>query len=54
MGKNLKKVAAALKKIEGKKSHVKGKTFGDLIKEGKLPGNDKPAGDKEDEGVVRL
>lgn len=32
------KIKAALKKAEGQKSSVDGKTFGDLIKEGKLPG----------------
>lgn len=32
------KIKAALKKIEAEKSSVAGKTFGDLIKEGKLPG----------------
>ena len=32
------KVAAAMKKIESEKSGTEGKTFGDLIKEGKLPG----------------
>jgi len=37
------KVAAALKKIGDKKSHVEGKTFGDLIADGKLPGEDKAA-----------
>lgn len=41
--KDKEKVAAALKKIEAEKSHVEGKTFGELIKEGKLPGEDKPA-----------
>ena len=45
--KDLTKVAAALKKLEDKKSHVKDKTFGDLIKEGKLPGENKPAKDKK-------
>ncbi|MCC7420377.1 MAG: hypothetical protein IT428_08860 [Planctomycetaceae bacterium] len=29
---------AALKKIEGEKSGTEGKTFGDLLKDGKLPG----------------
>jgi len=32
------KVEAALKKAEEQKSSVEGKTFGDLLKEGKLPG----------------
>ena len=32
------KIKEALKKAEGEKSAVEGKTFGDLIKEGKLPG----------------
>ena len=41
--KDKKKVAAALKKIASGKSHVKDKTFGDLIKEGKVPGEDKAA-----------
>lgn len=31
------KIKEALKKSEGEKSAVEGKTFGDLIKEGKLP-----------------
>jgi hypothetical protein len=31
-------VKAALKKAEGEKSGTDGKTFGDLIKDGKLPG----------------
>ena len=31
--------ASALKKIETEKSAVEGKTFGDLLKEGKLPGS---------------
>ncbi|MBT4865943.1 MAG: hypothetical protein HON53_12625 [Planctomycetaceae bacterium] len=35
------KVTAALVKIEKEKSGAKGKTFGDLIKEGKLPGDAK-------------
>lgn len=30
-------VTAALKKAEGEKSAVEGKTFGDLLKDGKLP-----------------
>ena len=41
--KDKEKIAAALKKIEAEKSHVEGKTFGDLIKDGKLPGEDKAA-----------
>ncbi len=45
--KDLAKVTAALQRLEGKKSHVKDKTFGDLIKEGKLPGENKPAKAKE-------
>lgn len=32
------KIKAALKKAEGEKSSTDGKTFGDLIKDGKLPG----------------
>lgn len=32
------KVVEALKKIEKEKSSVEGKTFGDLLSEGKLPG----------------
>lgn len=32
------KIEAALKKTEGEKSSIEGKTFGDLLKEGKLPG----------------
>jgi len=32
-----KKVEEALGKIEGEKSAVEGKTFGDLLKDGKLP-----------------
>ena len=39
--KDKEKVAAALKTIESEKSHVEGKQFGDLIKDGKLPGEDK-------------
>lgn len=35
--KNAKMISAALKGAESKKSDVEGKTFGDLIKEGKLP-----------------
>ncbi|MEO2033226.1 MAG: hypothetical protein ABGZ35_14180 [Planctomycetaceae bacterium] len=40
--KDKEKIAMAIKKIEGEKSLVKDKTFGDLINEGKLPGEDKP------------
>ncbi len=36
--KDAEKIKAALKKAEGAKSATEGKTFGDLIKEGKLPG----------------
>jgi len=36
--KDIKKIIAALDKVAKEKSSVKGKTFGDLIKEGKLPG----------------
>lgn len=35
------KVETALKKTETSKSSVEGKTFGDLLKEGKLPGTKK-------------
>jgi len=35
---DVEKIKAALKKAEGEKSSVEGKTFGDLIKDGKLPG----------------
>jgi len=38
--KNADKVTEALKKIEGEKSHIEGKTFGDLIKEGETLHND--------------
>jgi len=41
--KDKEKIAEALKKIAEKKSHVEGKTFGDLIADGKLPGEDKAA-----------
>jgi len=44
--KDKEKIAAALKKIEAEKSHVEGKKFGELIKDGKLPGEDKAAEDK--------
>jgi len=40
LGKNEKdeaKIKEALKKAEGEKSAVEGKTFGDLLKDGKLP-----------------
>lgn len=40
-GKNImdvEKIKAALKKIEGEKSATDGKTFGQLLKDGKLPG----------------
>lgn len=33
------KIGEALGKIESEKSSVEGKTFGDLLKEGKLPGD---------------
>lgn len=36
--KDVEKIKASLKKIETEKSSVEGKTFGDLIKDGKLPG----------------
>jgi hypothetical protein len=36
--KDAEKIKAALKKAEGEKSSTDGKTFGDLIKDGKLPG----------------
>ena len=35
---NEKKLTEALKKVEAEKSGPEGKTFGDLIKDGKLPG----------------
>lgn len=38
--KDKKKIKEALKKVEKEKSSVKDKTFGDLIKDGKLPGTD--------------
>ncbi len=41
--KDKEKIAEALKKIEEKKSHVEGKTFGELIADGKLPGKDEAA-----------
>ncbi len=41
--KDKEKIAAALKKIEAEKSHVEGKNYGDLIADGKLPGDDKAA-----------
>lgn len=37
MADNEKKIVDALKKAESEKSDVEGKTFGDLIKDGKLP-----------------
>ncbi|MCH2210716.1 MAG: hypothetical protein MK110_05405 [Fuerstiella sp.] len=46
--KDKKVVTEALKKLESQKSHVKGKTYGDLIKEGKLPGDDKAADGKSE------
>jgi cytochrome c553 len=36
--KDAEKIKAALTKAEGEKSSTAGKTFGDLIKDGKLPG----------------
>ncbi|MCA9155627.1 MAG: hypothetical protein R3C99_20290 [Pirellulaceae bacterium] len=33
------KIMEAIKKVEGEPSAVEGKTFGDLLKEGKLPGS---------------
>lgn len=36
--KDAEKIKAALKKAEGEKSSTEGKTFGELIKDGKLPG----------------
>ena len=41
--KDEKKLDEALTAIEKEKSKVEGKTFGDLIKEGKLPGTDPEA-----------
>lgn len=38
--KDIEKVKAALKKAEEGKSSVEGKTFGDLLNDGKLPGKD--------------
>ena len=38
MVKDEEKIKAALKKAEAHKSSTEGKTFGDLIKDGKLPG----------------
>lgn len=51
VGKNLEKsnesdeakIKSALEKAEGEKSATEGKTFGDLIKDGSLPGTDEPA-----------
>ncbi len=37
------KIMEALTKAESQKSHVEGKTFGDLIKAGELPGDKKEA-----------
>lgn len=37
------KIKEALTKAEGEKSATEGKTFGDLIKEGELPGTSDPA-----------
>jgi len=37
--KDVEKIKAAMLKVEGEKSAVEGKTFGDLIKDGKLPGS---------------
>ena len=37
------KIKAALEKIESEKSATEGKTYGDLIKAGELPGTDKAA-----------
>ncbi|MDB4614207.1 hypothetical protein OAH18_00815 [bacterium] len=52
-GKLKTKDAAILKKaieaVAKEKSSTKGKTFGDLIKDGKLPGTDKPAKKKDDD-----
>lgn len=45
--KDAKKIETALKKIEKEKSSVKDKTFGDLLKDEKLPGS-KDAAKKED------
>jgi cytochrome c553 len=38
MADNEKKITDAMKKTESEKSGTEGKTFGDLIKDGKLPG----------------
>lgn len=40
---NKEEAKAALKKVESQPSSVEGKTFGDLLKEGKLPGKAEPA-----------
>ena len=40
---DLEKIKEALKKVEGEKSKTEGKTFGDLIKAGELPGTDEVA-----------
>ena len=37
--KDLAKIKKAMKKVEGMKSEVEGKTYGDLFKAGKLPGS---------------
>ncbi len=39
--KDMDQIKKALKAAEAKKSKVEGKTFGDLLKENKLPGEDK-------------
>jgi len=39
--KDVEQIKKALKAAEAKKSKVEGKTFGDLLKENKLPGEDK-------------
>lgn len=39
--KDIEQIKKALKAAEGKKSKVEGKTFGDLLKENKLPGENK-------------
>jgi hypothetical protein len=39
--KDLEKISGALEKVEKEKSGTEGKTFGDLIKDGKLPGKAK-------------
>jgi len=47
--KDVEKIKAVFKKVAKKKSSVKGKTFGDLIKEGKLPGTAPKKDDKKKE-----